>query len=103
MPGMPPPMPPMPGMPGMGGPMGMPPEIADIMAALAAVNQPSASDYVNHAIEFLNKARKLDDLVAPVAARAIDILKGNCDNYETNDDGGDMNSPAGPSFKSSAY
>lgn len=86
-------------MPGMGMP---PPEMAGLMEALASVGAPTAGDMVSQAVTLLNQARKLDDKLAPIASRAIDILKGNCnDDSEENDDfGSPMN---GPSSKNSDY
>lgn len=90
-------------MPGMGGPMGMPPEISGLMEALAMINQPTAGDLINEAIQKLSEARKMDDKIAPIAARAIDILRGSCGDELEGDDG-DENSPNhGPSSKPSRF
>jgi len=79
-------MPPMPPMPGMGGPMGAPPEIAGLLAMLGEINQPTAGDKINEAIQLLTEAKKMDDKIAPVVARAIDILKGSCSDTDDGDD-----------------
>lgn len=83
--------------------MGMPPELSGMMEMLASINQPTAGDHINDAIQSLNEARKMDDKVAPIVSRAIDILKGSCgDEAESDDD--DENSPMnGPSSKPSSY
>ncbi len=78
-------MPPMPDM----GAMGAPPEMAGLMEMLAAINQPTAGDKINEAIQKLTEARKMDDKVAPIVSRAIDILKGSCSD---NDDGDEFSS-----------
>lgn len=73
---------------------------------LAGINQPTAQDHIDHAIECLNMARKADDQVAPVVGRAIDILKGTCGDSTNQDDeeGEGENSPmSGPSSNSKPY
>lgn len=96
-------MPPMPGMPGMGGPMmgggmmGQPPEMALMMEAIAALGGPSAGEMISQAVTLLHRAREMDEKVAPVVSRAIDVLKGSCGETHEGEDDENSGSPTGPS------
>ncbi len=95
-------MPPSPPMPGMGGPPGMP-DMAMMMEMLAGMDNDTAGDHINKAIQELSQARKMDDKVAPIVSRAIDILRGSCGDDHESDDGDDGSPTNGPSSKFESY